>query len=366
MRNKSKHNAMARPISCIMVIIVLTLLNLSTAKSGDLKIIHENRAFYVIFPDSSKSYVVGEHSGGADNATALSPDSKYVFYTDGNETGFESSGRDLLYYEPKSNERIFLHQLSGFVQNVHWIIKNGHNYLIFLEIMAGYDKTTIDLFDFDERKMLLKMKGEGFEEIEYSDCFRLKDEQGTIKTDSMLCMDSLLAQSNPGKYNIESYKGWVYPNFLYLSIRKEPFLNPDYYWDNIQDYSPIDYRGLGICFPSHHKKWSIYCLNTDSKCWIGVLNNKTNLFQFSDSMTTGEYKYNFAWSNNDDLLGFVKKCPDNSQEIIVLEFLGDSSYTIRDQAKFKEEKDVEFIGWSILKGGFEYMIGEKELLKIQK
>ncbi len=350
----------------ITVLIILTSLSLSVAKSGDLKIVHENRAFYIMFPDSNKSYIVGEHGGGADNAAVLSPDDKYVFYTDGNETGFESSGKDLFYYKPKSTERIFLHRLSGYVQNVHWVIKNGHNYLIFLEIKAGYDKTTIDLFDFDERKMLLKMKGEGFEEIEYSDCFRLKDEQGTIKTDSMLCMDSILAQSNPGKYNIESYEGWVYPNFLYLSIRKEPFLNPDYYWDNIQDYSPQNSKGLGICFPSNHNNWTIYCLNTDSKSWIGVLNHRTNLFQLSDSATTGEYKYNFSWSDDENLLGFIKKYPDNSQELIILEFLGDSSYTIKDQLKFKEERDVELIGWSTLKGGFEYMIGEKELLKIQK
>jgi hypothetical protein len=83
-------------------------------------------------------------------------------------------------------------------------------------------------------------------------------------------------------------------------------------------------------------------------------------------MTAGEYKYNFAWSYDDNLLAFIKKHPDNRHDIVILEFLGDSSYTVKDEIKLNVEKDVEFIGWSILKGGFEYMIGEKELLKIQK
>lgn len=344
----------------------LAISIVSTVKSQELKIVQEDFTFYVQFPDSSKVKIVKDQGCGSREIAVLSPDDKYVFYTLCTGIGVESSGKDMFFCKPDGSERTFLHKIEGNADKVHWIRRNGQYYLLFLEELGESGYVYIDFFDFDQRKMLLKIEGEVLEPSKRSDCFLIGKESWKPKDWTEICFDSLLAMSNPDKYNVQVYEGWGYHNELYLSTRKEPFLNPDYYWMDVPRYNDSEYGGIGISYPSHQKSRTVYCSNVDSKSWIGVLNNKTNLFQFSDSMTTGEYKYNFAWSYKDDLLGFVKKNPDNYQEIVILEFLGDSSYTIRDQVKFKEERDVELIGWSILKGGFEYMIGEKELLKIQK
>jgi hypothetical protein len=366
MRNRVKGSVMIKWKFYIMIMLGMVLLDIYPAKAGGLKLIDENGRFQVVFPDGRKAFIIGEYPGGSNNTAVLSPDSKYVFYTDATGIGFESSGKDMFYCKPDGTERTFLHKINGGASKVQWIRKKLHNYLLFLEVLAEAGEASIDLFDFDNRKMLLKIEGWVLEPTKRADCFVIGKEEGKPREWSTIWLDSLLSMSNPDKYNVQIYEGYGFHNELYLSTRKEPFLNPDYYWMDVPRYNNSEYGGIGMSSPSRYKNRTVFCSNMDSRSWIGVLNNKTNLFQFSDSMTTGEYKYNFAWSYKDDLLGFVKRYPDNSQEIVVLEFLGDSSYTIRDQVKFTKEKDVELIGWSILKGGFEYMNGEKELLKIQK
>lgn len=350
-----------------MIAIIFILFAISTVKSQDLKIVKENRRYYVLSPDGKKVEIVKEHEGGADNVAIFSPDSKYVFYTTVNWLGFESSGKDLFYCRPNGTARTFLHKIYGYANNVSWISRDGHNYIIFLEAHAGAGEGFVDILDFDNRKMILRIKARGLERIENSECFMVKEHPGELHAGSKICLDSLLALSDPEKYNVGIYQGYVFPNFLYLSTRREAFLNPDYIWQGVPDEDAEKYHGgLGQCLPSPQKKRSVYCVNLDSKSWIGVLNSRTNLFQYSDSMTEGEYKYNLVWSDNDNYLGFVKKYPNNCQELVILEFLGDSSYTIREELKLKEKKDIEFIGWSAIKSGFEYMIGEKKLLKIQR
>jgi hypothetical protein len=367
---KPAHNSIKK--ICFLLIILTTAafvgFPISSVKSQNLKIIRENRRFYVLYPNGKKVEIVKEHEGGADNVVVLSPDAKYVFYTDATGIGFESSGKDLFYCKPDGTGRTFLHKLGGDVEHVNWIKKNGHTYLLFLEVLGGAGVATIDLFDFDQRKMLLKMKGWGLERIEESDCFILKDELGNLKKGTNICLDSLLSISDPDKYNIEVYAGYGEPNLLFLSTRREAFLNPESSWPDAPNESLVRafYGELGQCCPSPFGTKNAFCINMDTKSWIGVLNNKRNKFQFLDSINVGEYKYNFVWSNNDRFLGFVESYPDSYQEIVILEFLGDSSYAIKEDIKLKEEREIELIGWSILKNGFYYIIGKKEFLKVQE
>ena len=333
--------------------------------SQELEIIRENRSFYVLHPDGGKVEIVKEHTGGALNVAVLSPDSKFVFYTDGTGIGFESSGKDLFYCKPDGTERTFLHKIGGNANNVSWINRNGHYYILFLEVWGGAGRAFVDLLDFTNRKMILKIEGWVLKTTEDSECFVMSDGTEPHKG-SKMCLDSLLSLGDPDKYNVEIFQGYGYPNELYLSTRREPFLNPDFFWDDIPQYAETYYGGLGQCFPSRHGWRTAFCVNMDSKSWVGVLNNKTKMFQFSDSITVGEYKYNFAWSYCERYLAFVKSLPGKHQEIVVLEFLGNTGYTVKQKLKLEEEREVELVGWSIRKGGFEYMLGEKEFLEIHE
>jgi len=357
-----------RRISSIRILtaVAFLLLAISTAIPQDLKIVKEKRTFYVLFPDSSKVKIVKDQGCGARDVAVLSPDSKYVFYTDCTGIGFESSGKDLFYCKPDGTERTFLHKTYGSVSNIAWVNRDRHLYLLFYELYAGEVEGFVDVYDFENRRMILRIEARGLQRIGDTECFEIEKELKRPPVHSTICLDSLLALSNPDEYELRVYHGYGFPNVLYLSIRREPFLNPDVYWDQIPEYAEIYYGGLGQCFPSRWKRRTVHCVNMDSKSWVGVLNNKTNVFQFSDSMTVGEYKYNFAWSDCDRFLAFVKNLPDNYQEIVVLEFLGDTSYVVKEEVKLKEEREVELVGWSIRKGGFEYMLGKKEFLKIHE
>jgi hypothetical protein len=350
-------------ISAIAIFVAAPIL---LAKSSNLKIIRENRRYYVLFPDSNKVEIVKAHEGGAENIAVLSTDAKYVFYTDCNWLGFESSGKDLFYCKPDGSERTFLHKLEGYVGYVEWLKKNGHNYLLFVEGIAGAETATIDLFDFDQRMMLLKMKGWDFERMKTGDCFILKDQSGNLMTDSKICLDSLLLRSDPDKYNVSVYKGYANPHFLFLSTRKEAFLDPQFsliYVSDEKDFGAL-YGGLGHCFISPFKRYSVFCINLESKSWVGVLNHDTNKFQYMDSMNIGKYNYNFVWSDKENLLGFIKISPENYKEMVVLKFLGDSSSVVIKSIRFDEENEIELVGWSNLKKGFYYIMGKKEFLKL--
>jgi hypothetical protein len=349
-----------------LFVMVLLIVNFATPRANlpELKIVAENRKYYVLFPDGKKVEIVKEHEGGAPNVAILSPDSKYVFYTYGNWIGFESSGKDLYCCGPDGNERMFLCKLGGTVQDVNWIQKDGRNYVLFREIAAGLGWENADLFDFDNRKMILKIKKWELERIEDSECFTIIDYTGKLETGSKICLDSLLTLSDPDRYNVEVYTGYGYPNLLFLSTRREAFLNPESSWPDVpeEEIAKKYCGGLGQCFPSPHRRRSVYCINLDSDSWVGVLNNKTNKFQFSDSINVG--KYNFVWSDDGRFLGLVKSFPEDYQEIVVLEFVGDTSYIVKEDIKLKEEKEIELVSWSTRKGGFYYMVGNKEFLKI--
>ncbi len=97
-----------------------------------------------------------------------------------------------------------------------------------------------------------------------------------------------------------------------------------------------------------------------------MLNNKTNKFQFSDSTGAGEFEYNFTWSDDDRFVAFVKSIPEDYREIVVLEFLGDSSYVIKEKIRLKGGEEIGLVGWSTRDGGFNYVVGKKEFLKIME
>lgn len=107
---------------------------------------------------------------------------------------------------------------------------------------------------------------------------------------------------------------------------------------------------------SRNESWAIL---------VGLLNNKSMRFQHKDSWPVGEYEQNFAWSDCEPFLAFVKTLNGGEQQITVLEFLGDSSYTINKEIRLKEEREVELLGWSTRRGGFEYMSGDREFLEIR-
>jgi len=352
----------------VFVTTILVFFTASRSKPQDLKIVRENWRYYVLFPDGKKVEIVKVHEGGAPNVVIVSPDSKYVFYTTGNWIGFESSGKDLFYCRPDGSERTFLRKMGESVKNVHWIKKDGHNYILFSEVAAGLGWETTDLFDLDSRRLILRIDDWKLERIDESNCFTITDYSGKLKKGSKICLDSLLSLSDPDKYKFEIYYSNVRPDLFFLSTRLEPFLDPAMKWYNGDEDEIVGkiFGGIGHFSSSPDKKRTAYWINMNSKSWIGVLNSRTNLFQYSDSMTEGEYKYNLVWSDNDNYLGFVKKYPDNYQEVVILEFLGDSSCTIREELKLKEETEVELVGWSTRKNGFYYMIGKKEFLKLQE
>jgi hypothetical protein len=356
----------------IKVLVTTTILLFFTSaivKSQDLEIVKEKRTFYVQFPDGSRVKIVKDRGCGARDVAILSPDSKYVFYTDCTGIGFESSGKDLFCCKPDGTERTFLHKVYGSADDVNWIKRNGNNYILFLEVHAGAGVATLDLFDFDNRKMLLKIEGWWkLERVEDGECFTIMGDAGEPRTGSIICLDSLLSLSDPDGYRIEVYEGWGYRNLLFLSTRREAFLNPASFWPDTPDeeMAKISYGGLGQCFPSPDKRRNAYCINLDTESWMGILNNETNRFQFSDSINGGEYKCNFAWSDDGRILAFVKSFPEDYQEIVVLEFLGDTSYVVKEDIRLEEEKEIELVGWSTRKGGFYYMVGKKEFLKIME
>lgn len=351
-----------------LIATIFILFAISTVKSQDLKIVKENRRYYVLFPDNNKVEIAKEHEGGAPNVVILSPDSKYVFYTRGNWLGFESSGKDLFYCRPDGTERTFLRKLGGSVVNVQWINKDGHNYILFSEVAAGLGWETADLYDFDNRKLILKIRDWRLERIEESLCFTIMDYSGKSEKGSKICLDSLLFLSDPHKYGVEVYGANVRPDLIFLSTRLEPFFDPTMKWYN-GDEDEITKRifgGIGHLSGSPDKKRTAYWINKDSKSWVGVLNKDTKEFQFMDSLTTGKYADNFVWSYDGTLLGFVKTFPKGYQEIVVLEFFGDSSCSVKQKVELREEKEVELVGWSTRKNGFYYMIGKKEFLELEE
>lgn len=353
-------------ITVIVTTTIFMLFATAIVKPQDLEIVKEKRTFYVQFPDSSRVKIVKDE-GGARDAVVLSPDYKYVFYTQRSGIGFESSGKDLFYCKPDGTERTFLHKIYGNANNVNWMKRNGHNYILFVEVHGGEGVATLDVFDFDNRRMILKIEGWwNLERIEDSECFTVMRDIGELKRGSEICLDSLLSLSDPDGCNIEVYEGWSYPRLLFLSTRREAFLKPGAFWPDVPDEKMAKeyYGGLGQSFPSPHKRRSIYCINLDTESWMGILNNETSRFQFSDSISGGEYKYNFAWSDDGRFLGFVKSLPEDYEEIVVLEFLGDSSYATKKEIRLKQNQEIELTGWSTRKGGFFYMVRKNEFLKI--
>lgn len=351
-----------------LITAILMCSQVLLAQSQDIKIVIENWKFYVLFPDGKKVEIVKQHEGGADNVAILSPDQKYVFYTDMADIGFESSGKELFYCKSDGTERTFLRKLGGSVMNPHWLKKDGHSYILFYESFAGSGGGTIDLFDLDNHKLMVRINGYGFKKIEGSECFTLIDEIGKVKEGPRICLDSLIASSEPQKYNIEIYGSYYRPDLFYLSCRREPFFEPSLIWYDGKDDEMIEkwYGGIGHYSPSHDNKRTAYWINKKSNSWVGVLNKNTNSFQFMDSLTTGTFGDNSVWSNYGNFLGFVRRYPGSHQEIVVLEFLGDSSYVVKENMRLDEEQEIELIGWSTRKGGFYYMVGKKEFLKVME
>jgi len=356
----------------LLVITLITAIfmcpQLLLAQPQDIKIVVENWKFYVLFPDGKKVEIVEQHAGGADNAAILSPDNKYVFYTDWADIGFESSGKELFYCKPDGTERTFLRKLGGSVSNTQWTKKDDHNYIMFYEGFAEIGGGIVDLFDFDNRKLIARIKGYGFKRIEDSECFTPIDEIGRLKEGSRVCLDTLIASSEPNKYNVEIYRSNYRPDLFYLSCRREPFFGKELIWYDGKDDEMIEkwYGGIGHYSPSNDNKRTAYWINKKSNSWVGVLNKNTNSFQFMDSLATGKFGDNFVWSNYGNFLGFVRRYPGSHQEIVVLEFLGDSSYVVKESMRLDEEQEIELIGWSTRKNGFYYMIGKKEFLKLQE
>jgi hypothetical protein len=222
-------------------------------KSQHLKIVQDDFTFYVQFPDGSKVKIIKDQGCGSREIAVLSSDDKYVFYTQCTGIGVESSGKDMFFCKPDGSERTFLHKIEGDAEKVHWIKNKGHNYLLFLEVLGESGYAYIDFFDFDQRKMLLKIEGWVLEPTKQGDCFVIERDPSRSNERSTICFDSLLSMSNPNKYNVQVYEGWGYHNELYLSTRREPFLNPDYYWMKVRRYNDSEYGGIGISYPSHNK-----------------------------------------------------------------------------------------------------------------
>jgi hypothetical protein len=368
MKKSSNSILRADQLVIILAIAIFVYASILSAKSSNLKIIRENRRYYVLFPDSNKVEIVKDHEGGADNITILSPDSKYVFYTDGNDISFESSGKDLYSCKSDGSDRVFLRRIGESVRNAYWINKEGHNYIVFSEVGAGSGYQSTDILDLDNRKILEKFEDWELKRISDSECFTIRDYSRKVLEGTKICLDSLLSLSDPKKYNIEFYGSYSRPDLFYLSTRREPFLDPAMRWydGNQDEYVIKEYGGIGRFSSSSDHKRTAYWINMKSKSWLGVYNKNTNEFQLQDSSISYKYGDNFIWSYNGDYLGFVKRYPPNIQEIVIFEFFGDTSYTIRKSIKLTEEKEIELIGWSTRKNGFYYMIGEKEFLKLDE
>jgi hypothetical protein len=353
-----------------ILVIVLLIVNLATSRASSLEpeIVRQDRKYFVLFPGGMKVEIVKEHEGGALNAAVLSPDQKWVFYTDMADIGFESSGKELFYCKSDGTERTFLRKVGGAVVNVNWIQEDGHNYILFREVFAGLGWGTLDLFDFDNRKVILRIKDWGLERIEDTDCFTIIEYKGKPEAGSKICLDSLLALSTPDKYNVEIYGSYYRPDLFYLSCRREPFLDPSLMWydGNDDEWIRKSYGGIGHHSTSHDNRRTAYWINRESNSWIGVLNKNTNSFQYTDSLSTGTFGDNFVWSDYGSFLGFVRRYPAGYQEIVVLEFLDDSSCAVRQNTRLMEEELIELTGWSTRKGGFHYMVGKKEFLKVME